>query len=341
MNTTQPHIQKPLPGPFVHGSQYTRQIMWDVALALAPASVCACYFFGLAAFLTIVLCVVSSLVFEAATDLFLGRKIRISDGSAFVTGLLFAFNLPAQAAPWYVCVMGSFIAIVVVKAFFGGLGKNIFNPALVARLVCMAIFPVALSSFGAPVHSFALLDGIAAATPLSILKTDGAHTLVTGFGTIQSLYHHLLIGDHAGSLGETSIVALFIGGVYLLIRKIISWHIPVAMIATVGIVAAGAGFCGVQSGVPIIHMLSGGLFLGAFFMATDYVTAPVYPIGKIIFGIGCGLLIMVIRLWGTYPEGCMFAILAMNIVVPLIDRNTVPRRFGSSTAHTHTRATLQ
>ena len=313
------------PGPYYHANDSTPRIMADVAIACLPAALCGWFFFGVSAFIAMLVCVIGSVGFEILFDLCLKRRFRAGDCSALVTGLLLAFVLP-PAVPWYVCVTGSFVAIVIIKGLFGGLGKNIFNPALAARAFLVVLFPIALSSYSAPIHAFLSFDATTAATPLSIIKTKGIAAFASGFGDAGGLYLKLLIGDRGGCIGETSALALVLGGVYMMARRIISWHTPVAMIATAGLIAFLTG--GHMSGV-IVHVLSGGLMLGAFFMATDYVTAPQFPFGKIIFGIGCGAILMVIRLWGTFPEGCMFGILIMNIFTPVIDRYTVPKPFGA------------
>jgi electron transport complex protein RnfD len=314
----------PSSGPYLHANIYTPRIMWEASAALAPAFIAAWYFFGIPALITTAWCIGSCMAGEALFDLTYRRRPRVMDGSAFLTGLLLAFNLP-PSTPWYVCVSGSFVAVVAAKGIFGGLGKNIFNPALAARAFCMAAFPMALGSYTLTVKSFTSLDAIAAATPLLTLKFRGFDALASDCGGNGALLMQLLTGDRSGCIGETSIIALCIGGVFLLWRGIISWHIPVSMIVAAGTVALIIGHHPLYA---LVHVLSGGLVLGAFFMATDYITSPTYPLGKIIFGAGCGIILMIIRLYGVYPEGCMFSILIMNIFSPLIDRLTVPRRYG-------------
>jgi Na+-translocating ferredoxin:NAD+ oxidoreductase subunit D len=311
-------------GPYLHVNAFTPHIMWEASAALVPAFIVAWYFFGIPALITIGWCIGSCLAYEAFFDLICRRHPRVMDGSAFLTGLLLAFNLP-PATEWYVCVAGSFVASIAAKGLFGGLGKNIFNPALAARAFCMAAFPVTLGTYTLTVKSFISTDAIATATPLLTLKFRGFDALTDEYGGIGTLLSQLLIGDRSGCIGETCIIALCIGGVYLIVRGIISWHIPVSMIAAAGTVALIAGH---NPLFALVHLLSGGLILGAFFMATDYVTSPNYKLGKIIFGAGCGIILMIIRLYGIYPEGCMFSILIMNIFTPLIDRLTVPRRYG-------------
>jgi electron transport complex protein RnfD len=315
----------PIAGPYLHASAFTQHIMWETSAALAPAFIAAWFVFGLNAIITTAWCIGFCVVFETSFDLALKRRPRIADGSAFLAGLLFAFNLP-PATPWLVCAVGSLVAVVVIKGIFGGLGKNIFNPALAARALCMAVFPFELSQYTAPVKSFISTDAVASATPLTLVKSGGIDALLSEFGDTGSVIMHFLLGDRGGCIGETSIAALCIGGIFLIWRGIISWHVPVSMIAVAGTIAL---FTGHGAAYALVQVLSGGLVLGAFFMATDYVTSPTYPLGKIIFGAGCGIILMTIRLYGVYPEGCMFSILFMNIFTPLIDRLTVPRRYGA------------
>ncbi len=267
---------------------------------------------------------VSCVAFEAILCSLMRRAWTVGDFSALLTGVLLALALP-PATPIAVCVAGSFAAIVIAKHAFGGLGANVFNPSLAGRVLCAAAFPAAVSTFSAPVRTFLHVDSITSATPLALLKYQGLAAYAKILGGPAHRYLHLLLGNHGGSLGETSVLALWIGGIFLMARRIISWHIPVAMYVTAAVVAVLAR---PLSGDPLGHLLSGGLALGALFMATDYVTSPSYPAGKLIFGAGCGLLTMVVRLWSAYPEGCMYAILVMNILVPFIERATTPRPFG-------------
>lgn len=311
-------------GPFYHDGVETPVIMYRVLLALAPATVCGSVLFGLHTVLLILTCCLSAVGFEYMFGLSVGRKSRLSDGSALVVGLLMALNLP-PTTPYFIGIFGSGIAVIVMKELFGGLGCNLFNPVLSSRIILMLFFPKALSTFIAPLNPFTGWDAVSSATPLTIIKTQGASALLGDGGEIWGVIQSLLIGNHSGSIGETSVLAIAIGAAFLLFKRVISWHIPVAMYASVAIVAFAVYH---DPAMVIIHLLSGGLAIGAFFMATDYVTAPVYPTGKIIFGAGCGALLMVIRLWGSYPEGCMFAICMMNIFTPLIDRLTMPRPFG-------------
>jgi electron transport complex protein RnfD len=259
----------------------------------------------------------------------LKKKSTIGDGSALLTGLLLAFNLP-PTAPIFIPILGSVIAIVLAKQLFGGLGCNIFNPALVARAILFVSFPTALSTWKAP-SAIVQADAISAATPLSMLKVDGMDKLIDAFGGLNRLYQQLLIGQHAGSLGETCVLALAIGGIFLLIRGIITWHIPVSFLGTAALLAwIFGGSTGLFTGNPLIHILSGGIVLGAFFMATDYVTAPMLGPARLLFGAGCGCITMLIRLKGGYPEGVMFSILIMNCFAPLLDRIFRDPGFGAA-----------
>lgn len=314
--------------PHVRDEESVAKIMWSVNFALFPALIASFYYFGPRAMIVTALCIVSALFFEYIYQKAINKKITINDGSAFLTGLLVGMNLPPDL-PFYIPVMGSFVSIIIVKQIFGGLGYNIFNPALTGRAFLLITWPKAMTIWKEPVAQFVALDAKTTATPLGILKEEGAAKLMEEFGTKSDLYMSLFTGERAGSLGETSVIFLLIGAVYLFYKRYITWHIPVSFMATVGVLAwAFGGESGLFSGDPIIHMMSGGLILGAFFMATDYVTCPTVRKGQIIFGIGCGAITMLIRLKGGYPEGVMFAILLMNCFAPLIDRSVKPDLFG-------------
>jgi electron transport complex protein RnfD len=303
----------------------TPRIMASVAVALLPATACGCFLFGARAALTLGTCVVACMAFEAILCSLLQRKWTLGDFSALVTGMLLALTLP-PATPVLVCIAASFAAIAIAKYAFGGLGANVFNPVLVGRVLCTAAFPTALSTFSAPVRTFLPVDSVTSATPLALLKYQGIATYAALFGDPLHRYLHLLLGNHGGSLGETSVFALWIGGLFLMARRVISWRVPLAMYGAAAVIAVLAWPI---TGDPLSHLLSGGLALGALFMATDYVTSPSYPAGKLIFGAGCGCLTMLIRICGVYAEGCMYAILTMNLLVPLIDRITTPQPFGA------------
>jgi len=296
------------------------RIMATVNVALAPVALMSVFIFKGCALWVMLAAVLSALVTEALIQRGRGQRVTISDGSAFMTGLLLAFNLPAHAPLW-LPVVGAVFAIAIGKQAFGGLGRNIFNPALAGRAFLMAAWPQHMTTFTRP---FAV-DAVTQATPLALLKEGKIASLAdSGLSTMD-----LLLGFRSGCLGEVCALALILGGLYLLVRRIISWHIPVTFILT----AAGFGWAfgapgGFFKGDFVFQVLSGGLLLGAIFMATDYVTSPITKKGQLIFGVGCGLLTGVIRRWGGYPEGVCYAILFMNAAVPLIDRFTQPRRYG-------------
>ena len=317
--------------PHIRTSESIESVMRAVALALAPALAGAIVFFGWDALRVTAWCVAGCLVFEALCLWVAGRKgeIRVAllDTSAVVTGLLLALNLPSNC-PWWLALAGAFVAMVVAKHAFGGLGANPFNPALVARIFLLIAWPARMTSWPiprfAPERLAANPDGLTAATPLGVLATDGLEAM-----TAQFPLWHVLVGNIGGCLGETSALLLLLGGLYLLARGIVRWEIPVSFIATVALLSAiGWGLRPEEMANPLFHVFAGGLFLGAFFMATDYVTSPLSRQGMLVFGIGCGALTVVIRFFGSFPEGVSFAIVIMNALVPTIDRYVVPGRFG-------------
>lgn len=315
--------------PHIKSSETTSHILWSVNTALAPAAIMGMYFFGPRAFFVLALCITSAIAFEYSYQRLLKKKIMTSDGSAFLTGLLLGLNLP-PSVPFYVPVLGSCVAILLTKQLFGGLGFNIFNPALMGRAFLLVTFPKLLTTWTAPTAAFIGIDAVTCATPLNILKMEGVEKLVTLFGDKSSLYLHLLTGNRGGSIGETCIIALLLGGAYLLYKKYITWHIPVAFLGTAAIIAWIFGAKGeFFAGDPLLHLLSGGIILGSIFMATDYVTSPSTKAGQLLFGAGCGFITMLIRLKGGFPEGCMFSILIMNCFTPLIDRGFRNRVFGA------------
>ncbi|MDD2379147.1 MAG: RnfABCDGE type electron transport complex subunit D [Aminobacterium colombiense] len=297
--------------PHFRAHATVQTIMGDVLIALAPALAAALYFFGFKAFTVIAVCVLASVVSEAAWQKLMGHPQTIKDLSAVVTGLLLAFNLP-PTVPLWLAAFGSIFAIIVVKHFFGGIGQNIVNPALAARAMLLASWPVAMTTWA--------VDGMTTATPLALLKEGTVAILPT--------LSDVFIGHVGGCLGETSALALLLGGAYLLWRKVISWHIPVIYISTVFVLTALLGREGWMTGNPLYEIFLGGLMVGAFFMATDYTTSPMTKKGQVIFASGCGILTTLIRLYGGYAEGVSYSILIMNLFVPLIDRVTVPRIFG-------------
>ncbi len=291
--------------------------MWTVNLVLAPAGIIGVLIFGRAALWVILVCIAVACLTEAAFQKALKREGTITDGSAFMTGLLLAYCLPSTCPLW-LAGLGSFFAIVVGKQAFGGIGRNLFNPALAGRAFLMVLAPKYFVIFPKPL----VYDVVAQATPLTLLKEGRVNTLVnTGLN-----YWDLFFGNRGGCIGEVCIALLLAGGIFLLLKKIITWHIPLSFMATAAVVAwAFGGRDGLFTGDPLFHLLSGGLILGAFFMATDYVTSPVTKKGQIVFGIGCGFFTAAIRLWGGYPEGVCYAILIMNAFVPLINRTTKTR----------------
>ncbi|NOH15647.1 RnfABCDGE type electron transport complex subunit D [Clostridium cochlearium] len=295
--------------PHIREKHTTQSIMRDVIIALLPATVAGVYFFKKEALLiilaSVISCVLAEYIWQKATN----QKVTISDLSAVVTGLLLAFNLPASAPLW-LPIIGGFFSIIIVKQFFGGLGQNIVNPALAGRAFLLASWPVQMTTW--------TLDGATTATPLAILK--GAEA--TG-ATLPSLMD-AFVGHVGGCIGETSALALLLGGAYLIYKKVIDWKIPATFIGTTLIITAIAG----RAGNPIYELFVGGLMIGAIFMATDYATCPITPKGRIIFGIGCGVITSIIRIFGGYPEGVSYSILIMNLFVPLIERWTTPRTFG-------------
>ena len=292
--------------PHITSSENTSGIMLDVIFALLPATVCGIYFFGFHALLIIAVSVASAVVSEYIWCRAIKKEPSLRDLSAIVTGLLLALNLPPTLPLWMAAV-GSAIAIIVVKQMFGGIGHNFANPAITARIVLMVSFPTAMTTF---VDPFAAADTVSTATPLS--GSQEVATDITG----------LFFGNYPGCIGETSAILLLAGGAYLVLRRVITPHIPLAFMASAAVLALILG------DDPIRTLLSGGLMIGAIFMATDYVTSPPNRLGKIIFGIGCGLITVIIRHFGNLPEGVSFSILIMNILTPHITRLTTPKPFG-------------
>ncbi len=315
--------------PHVRDEETVSRIMWSVNFALFPALIASFYYFGPRAIFVTALCIISSVLSEYIFQKALKKKITVNDGSAFLTGILLGMNLPPNL-PFYIPVVGSFMAVIIVKHLFGGLGYNIFNPALLGRAFLLITWPKAMTIWREPTAAFVGLDAKTTATPLGILKEEGVRKLIEEFGAKSDLYINLLTGNRAGSLGETSVIFLLIGAAFLLYKRYITWHIPGSFLATVGVLAwVFGGDGGFFTGDPLVHLLGGGLILGAFFMATDYVTCPSIRKGQIIFGIGCGAITMLIRLKGGFPEGVMFAILLMNCFAPLIDRSVKPGLYGA------------
>ncbi len=316
------------PSPHVHSGDSTQKIMYRVVYAMIPALVWSVFVFGLDALRVTLLAVAACLAFEWLIQKYILKvNPTITDGSALITGILLAFNVPSSL-PWWIIIIGSLAAIGIGKLSFGGLGNNIFNPALVGRVFMLISFPVQMTSW--PVNPRSGIDAITAATPLSIIKEG-----IKNGTPIADITHNLpsatdmLFGNIGGSLGEISAILLIIGGLYMLWKKVITWHIPVSIIGSVAIIAAI--FWLAKPGLyinPVYHILSGGLMLGAIFMATDMVSSPMNPKGQIIFGIGIGVITICIRMFGAYPEGISFAILIMNAFTPLINTYVKPKRFG-------------
>ena len=309
--------------PHVHGDLSVKKIMYLVILALMPAFVVSIYFFGFNAIRVTLISVATCVLTEFLIQKYLMKgELTINDGSAILTGILLAFNVPSNI-PWWMVVVGGIVAIGIAKMSFGGLGKNPFNPALVGRVFMLISFPVAMTTWPVPDQNFWSVDVITGPTTLGLLKEGG----VDAVSNIN--YWDMLIGNTGGSFGEMCALALIIGGLFLIIMRIIDWQTPVIIIATVALVSGICWLINPSTYVnPLYHILSGGLMLGAFFMATDMVTSPMTIGGKCIFALGIGLITIIIRLWGQYPEGMSFAILIMNAVVPLINKGFKPKRFG-------------
>jgi len=305
--------------------------MFNVVLALLPTLVVSIYYFGVGAIMVTMVSVASCVLFEYLIQKFIIKgKTTISDGSAIVTGILLAFNVPSNL-PWYIVVIGSLVAIGVAKMSFGGLGNNPFNPALVGRVFMLISFPVQMTSWPLPIESrLKYIDAITGPTPLAILK-EGLKNGENISQLTDKLPSHMqmFMGLMGGSLGEIAAFALLIGFAWLLFTKTITWHIPVSIFTTITVFTGILWLINPEKNAdPLFHLLTGGVMLGAIFMATDYVTSPMHPLGMWIFGIGIGLLTVIIRVWGAYPEGVSFAILIMNAFVPLINRYVKPKRFG-------------
>lgn len=302
--------------PHVRSIDSVHRTMLDVIIALTPSALFSIYYFGLSAVSAYVFCIGFSVLAEWLYKKLMKEKSTVNDLSAVVTGMLLAMNLPGYMQLnhiWWISLIGSFVAIIIVKQLFGGLGQNFMNPALGARAFLLISFAGIMTTWGPTI------DGISSATPLGIIKE--------GVGTLPPLVD-AFVGMIPGSLGETSSIALIIGGLYLMYRKVISYRIPVTFIGTTAIMIllfSGHGFDMTFLGY---QLFSGGLMLGAFFMATDYSSSPTTAVGQIIMGVGCGILTALIRLYGGYPEGVSFAIIIMNLFVPLIDKYTVPKKFG-------------
>jgi len=324
--------------PHLRSGASVKRVMWAVVVALIPALGGSVYFFGLRALMLIALSLVSAVVFDALAQRMFGRKVTVTDGSAVITGLLLAYNLP-PGVPWWIPVVGSAFAVIVAKQFFGGLGHNFINPALAARAFLVVSWPGHMTAMWLAPRGGTMsgLDAVTTATPLGVLKNaaeiagpNGDPAALLGQAQSWPVVGKLLVGNVGGCLGETSALLLIIGGLFLIFfHQVIDWRIPAGYIGTVlvlTLVLPGPK----QDLLPYLayHVFGGGLMLGAFFMATDYVTSPITTRGRWIFAAGCGILTVVIRLWGGYPEGVSYSILLMNVATPLIDRLVRPRLFG-------------
>lgn len=319
------------PSPHVSSEQTTSKLMYGVVISLVPAFAVTLYVFGIGALIVTAVSIVSCVLAEALIQRFiLKSEVTIRDGSAIVTGLLLAFNVPANL-PWWMVVLGALFAIGIAKMTYGGLGNNLFNPALAGRVFLLISFPVQMTSWPLPITSrLQYLDASTGATPLGIVKEAVRNGEMVP-DIMQQVPDHmqLFMGQMGGSLGEVSALALLLGFGWMLYRKIITWHIPVFVIISI------AAFTGIlwlvdplKNASPLFHILTGGVMLGAIYMATDLVTSPMTRTGMIVYAVGIGIITVVIRVFGAYPEGVSFAILIMNAAVPLINRYIKPKRFG-------------
>ena len=344
------------PSPHIHSGNSIERLMYDVLLALVPAFLVSVWFFGLGALYVTIVSILSCMLFEYLIQKYLLKQTpTLRDGSAIVTGLLLAFNVPTNLPVW-ILILGAMVAIGVGKMSFGGLGNNPFNPALVGRVFMLISFPVQMTIWPKPIVSrwnletvfnfgkypAEYVDAFTGATPLGVVKegikhadaSSGATNYATK--TLADIISNdvpstldMLIGNMGGSMGEIAAVALLLGFVYLLVRKVITWHIPISIIFTTAVFTSILWWVDpATNATPVFHLLTGGLLLGAIFMATDYVTSPMNHTGMLIYGVGIGAITVVIRVFGAYPEGMSFAILIMNAFVPLINTYIKPARFG-------------
>ena len=315
--------------PHIRSNETITSIMRDVVIALCPAAIMGIIFFGISAAIEIAMCIASCIVFEYLYNKIAKKPNTIHDLSAVVTGLLLAMNLPAlnmsahPIAVFAMPIIGSLFSIVIAKMLFGGLGQNFINPALAGRAFLVASYPTLMTgSAVGPTNFMKGVDAATYATPLAQIKEAGA---------LNTSFIDLLVGNCGGTIGETCAIALILGGIYLIVKKVISWRTPVVYIATVLVLTYIFKLSGIEAASarqPIQELFAGGLMLGAFFMATDYASTPVTPKGKIIMGLGCGIITVLIRVFGGYPEGVSYSILLMNLAAPLIDRYTAPKKFG-------------
>jgi len=316
--------------PHIRSKDSVNSIMRDVVIALTPATAFGIYKFGMNAFMVVAVAIIAAMVTEAAIQKMRGVPVTVTDWSAALTGLLLAMNVPASA-PWWIPVIGSVFAIAIVKQAFGGLGHNFMNPALAARAMLMASWPVRMTAWVKPGLPAVGPDAVSTATPLAMLKDSYAFDVSAAVSSSSLQAPGLmdvLVGNVAGCIGEVSAVLLILGGLYLIWRKVISWRIPTIYIGTVAILTFILG--GFDINLVLYHLFAGGLMLGAFFMATDYASSPINPRGQMYFALGCGLLTTVIRFYGGYPEGVSYSILLMNVAAPLIEKYSSPRVFGGA-----------
>lgn len=318
------------PSPHVHSGDSISKNMYFVLLALIPAFAVSIYNFGLGSLVVMAVSVAACMFFEYAIAKYLLKtEPSILDGSGLITGVLLAFNIPSTLPVWII-IIGALVAVGIGKMSFGGLGNNLFNPALVGRVFLLISFPVQMTNWAEPgVNRLAYMDVTTGATPLAVIKEG----LLNGENYKELLtkipsYTDMFYGYTGGSAGEMAALALILGLLFMLWKKVITWHIPLSIIGTVALFTAILFYAGAPSADPIVHLLSGGLMLGAIFMATDYVTSPMSKTGMLIYGIGIGIITVVIRVFGAYPEGISFAILIMNAFVPIIDQYIKPKRFG-------------
>jgi electron transport complex protein RnfD len=322
--TFSPHDRDPLT---------TDKVMFYVVLALVPAMLSSVYFYGFYAIKGYLLTAFFCVGFEYLFDRVSGRETKIRDNSALLTGILLAMNMPA-GAPWWIMLIGAFVAIIVSKSVYGGLGQNPFNPALVARIFLLIAWPAEMTAWikPTPITQGFFFDTVSSATPLGDMKAD---VLSKGHIVVEKVapFTDQLIGNVSGCMGGDAAIFVLLGGVFLMGKRIISWHIPVSFLGTMFILSGAYWLVAPEKTIdPFLHLVSGGAMLGAFFMATDYVTSPMLKKPQIIYGVGCGLLTVVIRLFGSYPEGVGFAILIMNAFVPILDNYMRPKSFGEAKA---------
>ena len=321
--------------PHIKSGESVEKIMWTVVACLLPPLILSVFIFGLQTLIITAVSVGSCVAVEAISQKLLHRPVTIKDGSAVITGLLMAYVIP-PGVPYWIPILGAVMAVYVAKHLLGGIGFNIFNPALIGRAFLMATFPVAMTSaWLPPIRDLSILkymgtgvDAISTATPLYVLKHYGSEALVEKFGSFGTMYVDFFLGWRPGCIGETSSFLLLLGGLFLIYKRYITWHIPASVIVSVGLFTWAFGGETLFTGNPLLAVLSGGVILGAFFMATDYVTSPSQETAKIIFGAGVGALTVLIRIKGGYPEGVCYAILLMNPLVPALERWLRPKRFA-------------